>query len=153
MGFWDANRSPNLGQTTRPCDSQKKKKKKKEKKRTCRIVNFAVPANYRVKLKESEKRYKYVDLARELKNTMTHESDGDTNSKWRVRYSHQRFGTRTGGLGNCRTNGDHPNYSIVEIGQNTKKSPGDLRRLAVTQTPVENHQLTLVWKTLKWEYY
>ena len=24
-----------------------------------------------------------------------------------------------------RTSGDHPNYSIVEIGQNTEKSPGD----------------------------
>ena len=40
--------------------------------------------------------------------------------------------------------GDHPNYSIVEIGQNSKKSPGDLRRLTVTQILVENHQLTLV---------
>ena len=27
--------------------------------------------------------------------------------------------------------------------------PGDLKRLAVTQTPVRNHQLTLVWKTRK----
>ena len=36
---------------------------------------------------------------------------------------------------------DHPNYNIVELGQNTKKSPGDLRRLDVTQTPVENNQL------------
>ena len=27
------------------------------------------------------------------------------------------------------TSWDHPNYSIVEIGENTKKSPGDLRRL------------------------
>ena len=27
---------------------------------------------------------------------------------------------------------------------NTEKSPGDLRRLAVTQTPVKNHQLTLM---------
>ena len=44
--------------------------------------------------------------------------------------------------------GDHPNYSIVKIGQNTKKSPGDLRRL-VTQTPMENRQRTLVCKTLK----
>ena len=44
--------------------------------------------------------------------------------------------------------GDHPNYSIVEIGQNTRKSPGDLRRLAVTQTSARNHQLTLVGKTL-----
>ena len=43
-----------------------------------------------------------------------------------------------------RTSGDHPNYSIIMVGQNTEKSPEDLRRLAVTQTPVENHQLTLV---------
>ena len=35
-------------------------------------------------------------------------------------------------------------YNIVEIGQNTKKSPGNLRRLAITQTPVKTHQLTLV---------
>ena len=35
--------------------------------RTCRIVDFAFPANYRVKLKESENRDKYLDLARELK--------------------------------------------------------------------------------------
>ena len=45
--------------------------------------------------------------------------------------------------------GDHPNYSIIKIGQNTEESPGDLKRLAVTQTPVRNHQLTLVWKTRK----
>ena len=44
---------------------------------------------------------------------------------------------------------DHLDYNIVKIGQNTKKGPGDLRRLAVTQTPVRNHQLTLVWKTFK----
>ena len=56
----------------------------------------------------------------------------------------------TGGLGNKRTSGVNPNYSIVMIGQKTEKSPGDLRRLAVTQNPVENHQLVLVWKTLKW---
>ena len=28
------------------------------------------------------------------------------------------------------------------------KSPGDLRRLAVTQTPVKNHRLTLIRKAL-----
>ena len=26
---------------------------------------------------------------------------------------------------------DHPNYRIIENGQNTEKSPGDLRRLTV----------------------
>ena len=33
---------------------------------------------------------------------------------------------------------------IIENGQNTEKSPGDLRRLAVTQSPVKDHQLTLM---------
>ena len=41
------------------------------------------------------------------------------------------------------------NYSMVEIGLNTKKSPGDFRRLAVTQTLVKDYQLTLVWNTDK----
>ena len=45
--------------------------------------------------------------------------------------------------------GDHPNHSIVEIGQNTEKEPGDLKRLAVSQTFVESHLLKLVWKALK----
>ena len=35
--------------------------------RTCKIVDFAVPADHRVKLKESEKKDKYLDLAWELK--------------------------------------------------------------------------------------
>ena len=73
---------------------------------------------------------------------MEHKSDGDTSCNWCTRYSHQKIGTETGGLGNKRTSGDHLNYNIVEIGQNTEKSPGDLKRLAVTQTPVRKHQLT-----------
>ena len=40
--------------------------------------------------------------------------------------------------------GDHPNYYTSEIGQNTEKSPGDLRRLAVTQTSLKHHQLKLM---------
>ena len=40
--------------------------------------------------------------------------------------------------------GDYPNDSIAENGQNPETSPGDLRRLAVTQTPGKNHQLTLM---------
>ena len=41
-------------------------------------------------------------------------------------YSHQMFGMGTGGFGN---KWKQSNYSIVEISQNTKKSPGDLRSL------------------------
>ena len=57
------NGSPYLGQKTRPYDNQQKKKKK----RTWKIVDFTVPTNHRIKLKESEKKDKYLDLARELK--------------------------------------------------------------------------------------
>ena len=77
---------------------------------------------------------------------MEHESDGYTNCNWCVRYSHQRFGRRIGGLGNKKTSGNYLNDSI---GHNTEKSSEGLRRLAVTQTPVRNSQLTLEWKTLK----
>ena len=45
----------------------RKKKKKKKKKRTHCIVDFAVPANHKVKIKEDKMRDKYLDLARELK--------------------------------------------------------------------------------------
>ena len=38
-----------------------------KKKRTCKIVDFVVPADHRIKLKEYEKNDKYLDLARELK--------------------------------------------------------------------------------------
>ena len=36
-------------------------------KRICKIVDFAVPADHRIKLKEYEKKIKYLDLAREVK--------------------------------------------------------------------------------------
>ena len=38
-----------------------------KKKRTCKIVDFAVTADHRIKLKECDKKDKYLDLARELK--------------------------------------------------------------------------------------
>ena len=86
---------------------------------------LAVPADPRVKLKESEKKDTYLDLARELKKTMEHESDGDINCNWCARYSQQSIGTGTEGFGNITTSGDHSKDSIVEIGHNTEKSPDD----------------------------
>ena len=51
------------------------------------------------------------------------------------------LGTVTKGLiqGLEDMSGDHPNYSIIKISQNTEKSLGDLR-FNVTQTPVRNHR-------------
>ena len=39
-----------------------------KKKRTCLLLDFAVPVNLRLKMKEREKIGKYFDLDRELKN-------------------------------------------------------------------------------------
>ena len=52
------------------------------------------------------------------------------------------FGTVTKGLL------DHPNYNIIENGQNTEKSPGDLRWQVITQSPVKDHQRKLMVFTL-----
>ena len=48
-----------------------------------------------------------------------------------------------------RTSGDHSDDSIIKIGLINEKYPGDLRRLAVTQTLVAIYRLTLEWKHLK----
>ena len=45
--------------------------------------------------------------------------------------------------------GEPLNWIIIKIGQHTAKSPGDLRSRAVTQTPVRNYKLTLMWKSFK----
>ena len=73
---------------------------------------------------------------------MEHEGGDDSNCKWHARNNPQRVRR----LGNKRTRGDHLDYRINKIGQNTEKSPGELRRLAVAQNPQENHQLTFVRK-------
>ena len=36
-----------------------------KRKRICKIVDFAIPADHRINQKESEKKDKYLDLARE----------------------------------------------------------------------------------------
>ena len=47
--------------------NKKRKKREKKKKINCKIVDFAVPVDLRIKLKECEKKDKYLDLTRELK--------------------------------------------------------------------------------------
>ena len=50
----------------------------KKKRRTCWVVDIAVPADHRVKLKENEMRDKYLDLAKDLKKKkLEYEGDGD----------------------------------------------------------------------------
>ena len=84
------------------------------------------------------------ELFQGTKKAVEHESKSDMNSSWYVWNYSQRQGKKDEKIGNH--NRDHLNYCIVE---NTEKSPGDLRRLDVTQTSVKDHQLKLEWKTHK----
>ena len=75
---------------------------------------------------------------------MEHEGDSDTNCNQCTRNNLQRLSKGTRRFRNQRMRGDHPDYSIIKIGQNTVNSLGDLERLAVTQTSVKDYQLALV---------
>ena len=75
---------------------------------------------------------------------MEHEDDNYTNYDWCFWYRNKRIIKGAGGFGRWRPSGEHPKDSIIENGQNTEKTPGDMRRLALTQTPVKAHQLTLM---------
>ena len=79
-----------------------------------------------------------------IEKAVEHESDDRTNYDWCFWHNNKRNIKRPGVLRSWRTGRDYPNNSIIKIGQNTEKSPGDLRRLAVTQTLVKNHQLILM---------
>ena len=50
----------------------------------------------------------------------------------------------TGGIVSWWTSGDNRNYIIIENSQNTEVCPGDLRRSALTETPVKKNQLKLM---------
>ena len=81
------------------------------------------------------------------KKAVEHEGNGDTNCNLHACYGLQKLGRGTERIGNQRTNWEQPKYRIVEIGQHTEMSPGDLRRYAAIQTPMKDHQLTMVWIT------
>ena len=127
LGFWRKNGSLNLGQTNKPHNNQQKKE------RTCKIEDFALSADHRLKLKENKKKEKYLDLAMDLED----ESDCYTKCNWCSCYSHQRI---IKGFGNKWTSGDHPNYYIIEIGQNTEKSPNKYKMTNYVEAKVYDTQ-------------
>ena len=79
-----------------------------------------------------------------MEKAVEHDSNDCANCDWCVRHRNDRIIKGPGGLGIWRMGGDYPNDSIAKDGQNPETSPGDLWRLSVTQTPVKNHQITLM---------
>ena len=96
-------------------------------------MDFGFLIDNRVKLKEREKKDKYIDFARELKKLWNMKVTVIPIVIGALGTLTQRIGTGTRELGNKGKSGNHPNDSIIKIGQNTEKSPGDLRGL------VRNH--------------
>ena len=106
LGFWDTKRSPNLSQKTRTRDNL-------QKKRTPQIVVFAIPADERAKIKKAKKEMstiKKMELA----------GDSDTYCNWCFWNNPQRLCKGTGRLRNQRMRGEHSDYSLIMIGQNTE---------------------------------
>ena len=111
-------------------------------------MDFAIPANHKVKMKEIEMIDKYLDLARELKKkAVKHEGNGDANHSWGVKNSPQRLGKVTVGIGNQNQN--HTDHSIVEISEDTGKfwSPEET---CCHSDSSESLPANAVWKTHKW---
>ena len=75
---------------------------------------------------------------------MEREGDGDTSCNWCTWNDLQRICKGSGRLSNQKTSREHPDSSVTKIAVNPEKSPGDLRKLAVTQTLEKNYQVTLV---------
>ena len=72
---------------------------------------------------------------------MKHKGDGDSNRNRCTRYSHQWFYGLVQGQEDLeiRVLVESIQLKVGEIGQNTKKSLGELRRLAVAKTPADSH--------------
>ena len=87
---------------------------------------------------------KYSDLERKQKKAIKHTGDGGAYCSWCSWSASQSLGEGTGGTGNQWKNQNHSDYSNIEISKNTEESPGELRRLAITLIPMNDHQQTLV---------
>ena len=59
---------------------------------------------------------------------MERNCDSNTSRNWYAWNNPLKIGKRTGRIENKRTSGNHPDNSIIKIGQNTDKSPRDSRR-------------------------
>ena len=92
-------------------------------------MDFPVPANHTVKLKECEKRDTYLDFARELKKLQNMKVTIMPNVIGTICTVTEGLVLVLEDLEKNRTSRNHPNYCIIEIGQNTDKSPGGMLSL------------------------
>ena len=104
-------------------------------------MGFSVPVYHKVKkFKKRKDRSLFIFCQRPEKAVLGY---GDINNIVHAWNSPQNNGENR----NQIKNENHTNHIIVEIGFNTQKSPGDLLRLIVSQSPMKDQQLILNWET------
>ena len=93
-------------------------------------MDFAVPADHRVRLKESEKKKESISgPCQRAEGAMEHEGGGDTNRNWWTWNDLPNIGKGTERLRNQRTSRDYPDFTISKIDKNTEINPGVLLSL------------------------
>ena len=102
-------------------------------------MDFAISANHS-KNKRMRKKLTNTWILLESLKTDEHESDDDVNCNWFALTGPQRLGKGIGGPGNQSKNRNDWDHSFVKIDQNAQKSPGNLMRLAVSQTPANGYE-------------
>ena len=114
-----------------------------KKNRNFKIVDFAVPADHRINLKESEKKDKYLDLARELKK------------QWNMKVTIVPI--VIGALGTI-TKGLLKGLEDLEVGRRveTIQTTALLRTARILRWVLETWgdllSLKLQWKTISWHW-
>ena len=135
LGFWDTNRSPNLGQTTRPSNNQHQEKN---------LPNCWV-CSHKVKFRGSEKKDKYLDLARGLKKTVEHVSDSYTNCNCCSCCCHRML---VQGLEDLEITGRVMTIQTTALLRSIRILRSVLKSWRyLLSAPGKNNQLTLMWKT------
>ena len=130
------NNNNNNNNNTRPYNNEQQKIK-----RICKIVDFAVPGDHRIKLKECEKKDKYLDLARELKKIW--------NMKVKIVPSViSAFGTVKKGLLNGLEDLEVGGRVETIVTKTLLRMARILRR--VLETSGDLLSLKLQWKTITW---
>ena len=105
--------------------------KRKMKKLICCPKVFAFLSDYQLKINDSEKINKYLNIVREIKSYIS-KDDCDASCNLSTLYDPQNAPKKAGGTGNQRKNRDKADYTINEFSQKFDESTGNLRRLAIT---------------------
>ena len=121
----------------------------KRNKKTCRFVDFVVPYDHRLKIKESEKRDKYQDSLgnkKKLWNTKVTVIPIVIGALWTVPKGLVRE------LEEWEIRERTATIQTTVMLKSPRIRRGLLRKLPITQTPMKDHQLALVWKIRKASY-